>query len=135
MENLKITPAQMSASSQYDGNHGPSIGRLHYTGNAGAWAVSTNDLNQWIQIDFRVQTTVTCVATQGRHGSGQRVTQYKLQYSSDGNSFQGFKQQEENSDKVRRCSLQKRKKSKIERLREISWCLTTGSFLKNHKIT
>ena len=102
----------MSASSQYDGNHGPSIGRLHYTGNAGAWAVSTNDLNQWIQIDFRVQTTVTYVATQGRHGSGQRVTQYKLQYSSDGNSFQGFKQQEENSDKVRRCSLQKRKNLK-----------------------
>ena len=106
MENLKITLAQISASSQYDANHGPNIGRLHYTGNAGAWAVSTNDLNQWIQIDFRVQTTVTYVATQGRHNSAQRVTHYKLRYSNDGSSFQGFKQQEENSDKVRRCSLQ-----------------------------
>ena len=102
MENLKITSAQISASSHHDGNHAPNIGRLHYTGHAGAWAVSTNDLNQWIQIDFRVQTTVTYVATQGRHNIQQWVTQYKLQYSNDGNSFQAFKQQGDNSDKVRR---------------------------------
>ena len=101
MENFRITPAQISASSQYNGDHAPNIGRLHYKGNAGAWVAGVNDLNQWIQIDFRIKTIVTYVATQGRHIVSQWVTQYKLQYSSDGSSFQVFKQQGENTDKVR----------------------------------
>ena len=70
-------------------------------GYAGAWAAVVNNLNQWIQIDFLIKTTVTYVATQGRHTVGQWVTQYKLQYSSDGSSFEVFKQQGENTDKVR----------------------------------
>ena len=101
MENFKITPAQISASSHYDENFVPSHGRLHYKGIGGAWAAGANDLYQWFQIDFGFVTTVTYVATQGRHGTGQRVTQYKLQYSNDGNSFQVFKQEGENADKVR----------------------------------
>ena len=112
MENFKITAAQISASSQFDGNYAPNYGRLHYPG---TWAARVNDLHQWIQIDFRVQTTVTYVATQGRYGSSQRVTQYKLQYSNDGNSFQVFKQQGVNTDKVRMSSLSK-EKSKIKTL-------------------
>jgi len=102
MENSKITPAQISASSHYAESLAPNIGRLHYKGNGGAWAAGANDLHQWIQIDFGIVTTVTYVATQGRHGYVQWVTHYKLQYSNDGNSFQGFKQQGENTDKVRR---------------------------------
>jgi len=101
MENFRITPTQISASSQYSGSYAPNMGRLHYKGNAGAWAVGVNDMNQWIQIDFRIETTVTYVGTQGRHNVGQWVTQYKLQYSSDGNSFQAFKQQGESAYKVR----------------------------------
>lgn len=101
MENFRITPAQISASSQHNGNLAPNIGRLHYKGNSGAWAARVNDVNQWIQIDFLIQTTVSYVATQGRHNVGQWVTQYKLQYSSDGNSFQDFKQQGESTFKVR----------------------------------
>ena len=103
MENFRITPTQISASSQYSGNHAPNMGRLHYKGNAGAWAVGVNDVNQWIQIDFRIETAVTYVATQGRnnYNSGQWVTQYKLQYSSDGNSFHVFKQQGQSTHKVR----------------------------------
>ena len=101
MENFRITPAQISASSQYDGLHAPNVGRLHYKGYAGAWSAGANNLNQWIQIDFRIKTTVTYVATQGRYNVGQWVTQYKLQYSNDGSSFQAFKQHGENTDKVR----------------------------------
>ena len=100
MENFKITPAQISASSKY-ADHSPNYGRLHSIGNNSAWVAAVNDLNQWIQIDFGIETTVTYVATQGRY-NGQIVTQYKLQYSNDGNEFQVFKQQGENSDKVRR---------------------------------
>jgi len=102
MENFRITPTQISASSQYSVNHAPNVGRLHYKDKVGAWAVAMNNLNQWIQIDFGIETTVTYVATQGRHNSAQWVTQYKLQYSNDGNAFQVFKQRGENTDKVRR---------------------------------
>ena len=105
MENYKITAAQLSASSQYNGYHSPNQARLHYKGGggyAGAWAVAVNDLSQWLQIDLRVDANVTFVATQGRHNYNQWVTKYKLHYSGDGSSFQVYKQQEENSDKVRK---------------------------------
>ena len=99
MENLKITPIQISASSQFE-NYSSHHGRLHYKGIGGAWAAAVNDLHQWFQVDFGIVTTVTYVATQGRYDYGQWVTQYKLQYSNEGNSFQVFKHQGENSDKV-----------------------------------
>ena len=82
MENFQITAAQISASSQFDGNSNlaPAHGRLHFKGGYGAWAAGVNDLNQWFQIDLRVEANVTFVATQGRHADpNQRVTQYKLQ--------------------------------------------------------
>ena len=98
-ENFKITPAQISASSQYS-DHAPNYGRLHYKDNSGAWEAGEDDLNQWIQIDLRIETTVTYVATQGRYNIEHWVAQYKLQYSNDGNSFQTFKQQRDSTDKV-----------------------------------
>ena len=102
MENQQITAAQISASSQYDGYHAPNNGRLHLKGVYAAWAAGVNDLNQWFQIKLRVEANVTFVATQGRYGSsGQRVTQYKLQYSKDGLSFQVYNRPGENSDMVR----------------------------------
>ena len=102
MENYQITAAQTSASSQFDGGLLPTHGRLHFKGGHGAWAARTNDLNQWFQIDLRVEANVTYVATQGRYGNpNQRVTKYKLQYSKDGLSFEDYKQTEKNSEKVR----------------------------------
>ena len=102
MENHQITAAQISASSKFDENFVPRRGRLNYTGDGGSWAAKVNDLNQWIQIDLRVQANVTFVATQGRYWDlYQRLTQYKLQYSKDGLSFQIYKQPGHNSDKVR----------------------------------
>jgi len=102
MENFKITPTQITASSQYNRSHAPNHGRLHYKGNTGAWAATVNDMNQWIQIDFGIETNVTYVATQGRYNSEQWVIRYKLQYSNsnDGNSFQVLKQRGDNTDKV-----------------------------------
>lgn len=101
MENYQITAAQISASSQY-GSHFPTLGRLHFKGGHGSWAAGANDHNQWFQIDLRVEANVTFVSTQGRHGEhNQWLTQYKLQYSKDGLSFQVYMEHGENSDKVR----------------------------------
>lgn len=104
MENYKITSAQISASSQYDGYHAPNQGRLHFKLSGsyrGGWSAKVNNLNQWFQIDLRIEINVTFVATQGRNQYNQWVTKYKLLYGNDGNSFQAFRQQGESSDKVR----------------------------------
>ena len=106
MENFHITAAQISASSQFDANLPSANGRLHFKGGYGAWAAAANDLNQWFQIDLRVEANVTFVATQGRYADpNQRVTQYKLQYSRNGMSFQFYKQTGEISDMVRSIHL------------------------------
>ena len=103
MENYKITSAQISASSQYDNYHAPHQGRLNYriSGSyTGGWSSAANDLNQWFQIDLRIETSVTYVATQGRNQYSQWVTKYILLYGNDGNSFVAFRQQSESLDKV-----------------------------------
>ncbi|XP_078346349.1 uncharacterized protein LOC144631708 isoform X1 [Oculina patagonica] len=90
IENWFIPDYAISASSQWDGNHGPSNARLHRPktgGTTGAWSSKTSDKSQWIQVDLRGIFKVTKVATQGRQDYAQWVTQYKVSYSTDGVHF------------------------------------------------
>jgi len=106
MESGAISDKQITASSQWDSNHAPFQGRLHfqgYTFKAGSWSAGKNDLHQWLQVDLGSQyIKVTLVATQGRDAfvHDQWVTKYKLQYSNDGENFQYYKEQGQNADKV-----------------------------------
>ena len=104
MESGVISAGQISASSQWDANHAAIQGRLHFKaggGKQGAWSARTNDVNQLLQIDLgNMNTKVTRVASQGRDGSNQWVTKYKLQYSTDGVNFQYYKDEGQNVDKV-----------------------------------
>ena len=97
MESGAITDAQISASSQWDGNHAAVQGRLHFQasgGKQGAWSSRANDVNQWLQIDLGDSyTTVTRVASQGRQNSDQWVKKYTLQYSNDGVNYQNYREQ------------------------------------------
>jgi len=103
MENGVISDEQISASSQWDANHAAVQGRLHFKaggGKQGAWSARANDVNQWLQIDLgNMYTKVTRVASQGRQGSNQWVTKYKLQYSTDGVNFQYYKDEGQAADK------------------------------------
>jgi len=107
MESGIIADSQITASSEWDGNHSPKQARLHtretVTGR-GAWSSLKNNLNQWLQVDLGKITPVTHVATQGRNtfSRGQWVTKYKLQFSDDGASFLFYKRQGESSDAVNR---------------------------------
>ena len=105
MESGAITDAQISASSQWDNNHGASRARLHMlfnrkTTQRGAWSPSSSDLNQWLEINLGGYTTLTRVATQGRSDHAQWVTKYRLQYSDDGVIFQFYKEPHQTSAKV-----------------------------------
>ena len=87
MESGHLPDSSLSASTSANANHIPQFGRLNKipaSGKAGAWCAKSNDGNQWLQVSFGVQTTVTKVGTQGRYDADDRVTSYSLSYSVDG---------------------------------------------------
>lgn len=87
MENRRIRSNQISASSEWDVNHGARLARLNQkrTGRTmGAWSARVNNHYQFLQIDMGVPMKVTSVATQGRSDASQWVTKYMLSYSIDG---------------------------------------------------
>ena len=106
MENGAIADEQITASSEWDGYHAAVQGRLHFPeagGKAGGWAARTRDTNQWLQIDMKNKyTNFTRVATQGRNGASEWVTEYALQYSDDGVNFYYYMDQGQISRKVKK---------------------------------
>lgn len=102
MESGKITDSQISASSRYSDHGSARMGRLHNQAGSGAWTASTNDPNQWLQVDLgSYYTRVKRIATQGRYGeSVQWVTGYKLQHSKDRVNFQYYREHGQTTDKV-----------------------------------
>jgi len=103
MESGLIKDAQITASTQWDGNHAAIQGRLNFLaggGKAGGWSSRTNDVHQWLQIDLASYTRLTRIVTQGRNAYNQWVTKYKLQYSEDGVTFYYYIEPGQNSPKV-----------------------------------
>lgn len=88
MESGYLPDSALSASTSYDANHIPQFSRLNKIpakGKAGAWCAASNNRNQWLQVFFGRETTVTKVAIQGRYSCcSQWVASFKLSYSSDG---------------------------------------------------
>lgn len=105
MENGAIADEQITASSQWDGYHSAVQGRLYFPeadGKAGGWAARTRDTHQWLQIDLESKyTNTTTVATQGRNGANEWVTEYSLQYSDNGVNFSYYLDQAQISIKVK----------------------------------
>ena len=102
MEDDSILDSQLTASSEYNPNHGPHLARLDAVAGAGigGWAALTLDSNQWIQVDFDgTLKTVSGIITQGRQDYAQWVTEYRVQYSNDGVNWKYVKD-EDNLDAV-----------------------------------
>ena len=103
MEKGLISDAQISASSEWDNNHGAERARLNGRSinlKKGAWSPSFSTLGQWLQVDLEKYTTVTGLATQGRSDYNQWVTKYRVQYSDDGVSFHLYTEPGDGSQKV-----------------------------------
>ena len=104
MENGEIEDDKISASSEYNANHGPDRSRLNIQINGDK--IEPGQLKQvmptqWLQIDLGGQyTKVTRVATQGRNSYEQWVKSYKLQYGHDRVNFQYYRGEGETTDKV-----------------------------------
>lgn len=104
MESGAIADSQITASSQWDANHGWVNARLNLKiegSKTGAWSAGRGDYKPWLQVDLLHVTTVKDVATQGRpQRSSQWVTSYKLQYSNDGKTFNDYKEEGQSAAKV-----------------------------------
>ncbi|XP_077975065.1 adipocyte enhancer-binding protein 1-like isoform X2 [Styela clava] len=87
----KILDPSITSSSEYNGNHGPRLGRLDLPqtpGYSAAWCAKTNVIGHWIQVDFGKPLSITGVVTQGRRDSDQWVKSFKV---SCGNSTDAMK--------------------------------------------
>ena len=103
MESRFISDAQISTSSQWDGNHAAAQARLHFKVSGvkqGSWSALVNNQSQWLQVDLGAEMPVKAIATQGRSNFDQWVTAYKLEYSDDGISFLYYKDPGSSADKV-----------------------------------
>ena len=92
MEDGRIPASQITASSEYDSIHGPANARLNRPAGdsttTGAWSARTNDLLQWIQVDFGVPKIVLGIVLQGKEGDDdQWVTRYRVEYKYEGSSW------------------------------------------------
>ncbi|XP_078371407.1 uncharacterized protein LOC144655059 [Oculina patagonica] len=100
VESGSILDSQLTASSEYNSDHGASKARLRKTLGAGAWVAATSNNNQWLQIDLlNDDTKVTGIATQGRSSNDHWVTRYKLAYRNTGESLQFYREHGKNEDK------------------------------------
>ena len=92
MEDGRITDSQITASSEHhSGNLDYIYARLNQpaqSGIGGAWTAGTQDLNQWIQVEFESSKWMNGIIIQGRSNTNQWVTEYKVQYSIDGENWQ-----------------------------------------------
>ena len=94
MESGHLRDSALSASTSYDANHAPQQSRLNTVpskGRVGAWCAGKNDPNQWLQVYFGRETTVSKVATQGRYDGDHWVTSYSLSHSVDGSHWTWYR--------------------------------------------
>lgn len=95
IQDKRIPDGAFTSSSMHNYQHGPERARLHQPNNGrdiGAWAAKYNNKKQWLQIDLGAVSTLTGIATQGRHGAKQWVTSYYVQYSHNCQTFARYRE-------------------------------------------
>ncbi|XP_031562905.1 uncharacterized protein LOC116298543 [Actinia tenebrosa] len=93
MESRVIPDSSLSATSEWDANHGAARGRLNLKaggGKTGAWSARYNDKGQYLQVDFGKAVKITRVASQGRQDHNQWITSYWLSYSQDDGLYDAY---------------------------------------------
>ncbi|XP_072041386.1 uncharacterized protein [Amphiura filiformis] len=98
VEDGRISDIQLRTSSARE-SHAAGSARLNHKS---GWVAATSDNNQWIEVDLGGTRRVTGVLTQGLNSVTNIkywVTQFKVQSSSDGNSWE-FVQYSNNQDDI-----------------------------------
>ena len=100
-----VPDSSFSATSEFSSFYKASNGRLN---GDWAWAPSSKNATDYLQIDLGYEFIICAVATQGNGkdpGANEWTTKYKIQLSLDGTTFVTY--QENNVDKVGIISLLK----------------------------
>ncbi|XP_066270905.1 retinoschisin-like [Branchiostoma lanceolatum] len=83
MESGDIPDESITASSTHSPGLEPYLGRLNGVAGGGGWVAKYLAIGQWLQVDLGEMKRVMGTIIQGRPSTDQRVTSYKLQYSTD----------------------------------------------------
>ncbi|EDO30628.1 predicted protein, partial [Nematostella vectensis] len=84
MENQGILSTAMTSSSEIDGSHSASAGRLY---GGSSWCSATSSSSEYLQVDLGRVVRVTGIATQGSPDEDKWASQYRLSYSNDSNTW------------------------------------------------
>ncbi|XP_048585889.1 uncharacterized protein LOC5504791 isoform X2 [Nematostella vectensis] len=93
----RIPDGSLASSSTKDGNTPASNGRLRYTGGQ-SWCPSSGDATPYLEIDLGSSHIICVLATQGNPQADEWTTQFKIEFSVNGTSWQYF--QSGGTDKV-----------------------------------
>ena len=95
MQDGRITPSMLTASSMINHYYGPWSARLRARNHGsmrGGWVAKYRNTNQWLQIDLGVKSRVKRICTQGRYDANQYVKSYTVSFSTKGDKFVPYKE-------------------------------------------
>ena len=87
----KIPDYQLTAYSWHGISFQAAYGRLNGSRSDGWCAKEARRNDDWLQVDLGKTVQVCAVATQGDINGNEWTTDFKLSYSSDGNSWKTYK--------------------------------------------
>ena len=82
---------QLTASSRHGTRYQAAYGRLNGNRGDGWCAKEARRTDDWLQVDLGESFQVCAVATQGDRNGNEWTTDFKLSYSSDGNTWMTYK--------------------------------------------
>ncbi|XP_031415052.1 contactin-associated protein-like 5 [Clupea harengus] len=86
-----LPPGSFDSSSRFSSNHLPQFAKLKNRDSGGGWSPDREDQHPWLQVDLRERMEVTALATQGRWGSQDWVSQYQLLYSDSVRAWRQYR--------------------------------------------
>ena len=89
LEDKRVTPGALTASTYYNHHLSPWHGRLNHRW---SWSVRLRRIGQYLQVNFVELMRIKGVATQGRQDANQWVRSYTVSYSTDGMNFVSYKE-------------------------------------------
>ncbi|ELT93506.1 hypothetical protein CAPTEDRAFT_105177, partial [Capitella teleta] len=90
-----VPDERMTASSQYDDNHGPERARFDTVREGvlrGGWCPAVNIPGEWIQVEFDATMSVQAIKTRGRQDNQQWIESYIIHFSDDGVDWEDYQE-------------------------------------------
>uniref|UniRef100_A0A8C5LL93 Contactin associated protein family member 4 n=1 Tax=Leptobrachium leishanense TaxID=445787 RepID=A0A8C5LL93_9ANUR len=124
-----LTPNSFSSSSELSSSHNAGFAKLNRRDGAGGWSPLISNKYQWLQIDLGERKEITAIATQGKYGSSDWVTNYILMLSDTGHNWKQYHQEESvlafigntNADSVVQHKLQNHIRARFLRFVPVGW--------------